>query len=852
MRKMITFAITMFMVISILSGVGGVKANQNSKHLVETPKMPMDTLMVTTSPSVLTAGVVSELVDPTVPFTITVEDSQGNPVDLTMGGTVKDVDVWNNCFKDPHPETLPQYYWVRMDLHNDDASDICNKKLFPYITNPISIDFSQAKQGKYIFKGFVANDQGDFKVTVYTPDRRTMGSINIKVSSPMIDYAIYNTEDPEKRVFHTPGDPDFIMTAADNRIYNLTTTLQSADGKLIRGVAKNVSTCQSSNDARLTVSTTTLANFDFNKPTVVVDTDWVTGKNISYIADWGHRYWIYLGVDLNGDGKTDENSKEVFKIGGFDVWRWDGSRWQNTGYKTFYNTTCTMFDDGTFVPYYHFDYTDTETGWGMGCIYNQPYAGCFLFPDMNEDGKLNYADSLSLDSRGQTNFNLWANDVCGVTCLLGINPYGNYDVAGRAPADEKDPQDVRRRYKGDGTYWLDFDAFVAFTTASSSTTQGASIKAVVVVNPDNLEVGKPATCLITVTTQDTGKPIEKAKVTLEGAGVLLTDKTDTNGKVFFNFVPQKEGILKVSIDGGTYYGKEYKEIQVRKDLVPPVLSLDEAPLLTRFTLVRVSGKTEAGAMVKVNDKPAFVSDTGAWSVDLVLKEGENQVTVVATDGSGNTTTKTLTITVDSTPPTITYEKVENLINATSLTIKGKISEPGQVTVADKTMKTSGDFTLTIPVGFGPGKMAILATDEAGNQATENVSWINYHKKTITLMVGSKSMNVDGSQVTLDVEPFVASNNLMVPLRAISEALGANVVFDAKTRSIDINLDGKQVIMQVNVKEMIVSGEKVTLATAPVIKSGRTFVPFRAVAEAFGCEVKWASETKEVTIIRLWY
>jgi hypothetical protein len=812
----------------------------------------MATLNVVTEPGVLTAGVVSELADPASPFTIILTDVSGNPVDLTMNGTVKDHDVWNNLFKDSYPEYLPQYYWLRLDLHNDDGTDVCNKKLFPSLTNPISIDFSGAREGRYIFKGFVANDVGEFKLTVYSPDRKQVGTTTIKVNAPLIDYAIYNTEDPEKRVFHTPGDPDFIMTAADNRIYNLTTTLQTADGKLIKGIATGVQKCQSATEARLTVSTTLLGNFSFNSPSVVVDTDWISGRNIPFIADWGQRYWILMGTDLNNDGKISENSREIFSIGGFRVRNWDGSRWVNTNYKTFYNTTCTMYDDGTFAPTYHFDYTDDETGWGMGCIYNSPYAGCYLFPDMNEDGYLNYSDSLRLDANGQTNFEIWATDVCGLTCLLGISPYGNFDVAGRAPVSEKDPQDIRRRYKPDGTYALDFDAFVAFTTSSSPTTQSSGINVDMKITPDFPEVGKMVNCEVTVTTKDAGKPIEKAKVTLEGAGVLLNEKTDINGKAYFNFIPQKEGSIKVTVDGGNSYGKDQKEVRIKKDTEPPTLTVDELPLLTKFTLVRVSGKTEPGAAVKVNDKPAFVSENGSWTVDIVISEGENSINVVATDSSGNPTSKTFTITVDSTPPAITFDRIDNLINATNVTLNGEVSEPCQVTVGDKTVKTSGRFSFTVPTLFGPSKLVATARDEAGNESNTSVSWTNFRKRTIVLTVGSKVMNVDGSSKTLDVEPFIANNNLMVPLRAISEALGAKVDFDAKTRSIDITLDGKQIIMQINVKEMIVAGEKITLSVPPVIRNGRTFVPFRAVAEAFGCDVKWASETREVTIIRLWY
>ncbi|NTU61679.1 MAG: hypothetical protein HGA95_05100 [Caldiserica bacterium] len=82
---------------------------------------PKATLMISSEPATLTAGVVSELVDPSTPFTIIVKDANGNPVDLTLGGTIKNVDVWNNLFKDPFPEILPQYFWVRTDANGGDG-----------------------------------------------------------------------------------------------------------------------------------------------------------------------------------------------------------------------------------------------------------------------------------------------------------------------------------------------------------------------------------------------------------------------------------------------------------------------------------------------------------------------------------------------------------------------------------------------------------------------------------------------------------------------------------------------------------------------------------------------------------
>ena len=44
-------------------------------------------------------------------------------------------------------------------------------------------------------------------------------------------------------------------------------------------------------------------------------------------------------------------------------------------------------------------------------------------------------------------------------------------------------------------------------------------------------------------------------------------------------------------------------------------------------------------------------------------------------------------------------------------------------------------------------------------------------------------------------------------------------------------------------------EKVTLEVAPEIKNGRTFVPLRFVTEALGAEVEWVAETKTIVVTK---
>jgi len=161
-------------------------------------------LILSYSPSPLTAGCIPELIKGEEPFTITITNTNGEPVDLTLGGVVEDRVVWNSLFKDSYPKELPQFYWVRTDLHNEDGSLESNKNLLGF--EPIKIDFSQANLGRYIFKGFCANDSGYFIVTAYTPDRRLAGSVKVEVEKPIVSYEIVNTEDPDRTVFYVPGD----------------------------------------------------------------------------------------------------------------------------------------------------------------------------------------------------------------------------------------------------------------------------------------------------------------------------------------------------------------------------------------------------------------------------------------------------------------------------------------------------------------------------------------------------------------------------------------------------------------------------------------------------------------------
>ena len=89
---------------------------------------------------------------------------------------------------------------------------------------------------------------------------------------------------------------------------------------------------------------------------------------------------------------------------------------------------------------------------------------------------------------------------------------------------------------------------------------------------------------------------------------------------------------------------------------------------------------------------------------------------------------------------------------------------------------------------------------------------------------------------------------MLPLRAVSEALGATVNWNDESRSISI-LSGSRIIsMKIGEKTMYVNGTPIPMNTAPEISNGRTFIPVRDLANALGIkDIQWNEETSTIIL-----
>ena len=109
------------------------------------------------------------------------------------------------------------------------------------------------------------------------------------------------------------------------------------------------------------------------------------------------------------------------------------------------------------------------------------------------------------------------------------------------------------------------------------------------------------------------------------------------------------------------------------------------------------------------------------------------------------------------------------------------------------------------------------------------------------------VTLNGQYVYFDVQPQNINGRIMVPIRAIFEAMGANVQWNSDTMSAFCTKGDIGVMMTVNSNIMYVNSSQIVMDVSPVIIDGRTLAPARYVAEAFGGVVAWNQETSTVVI-----
>ena len=115
------------------------------------------------------------------------------------------------------------------------------------------------------------------------------------------------------------------------------------------------------------------------------------------------------------------------------------------------------------------------------------------------------------------------------------------------------------------------------------------------------------------------------------------------------------------------------------------------------------------------------------------------------------------------------------------------------------------------------------------------------------VLAAPTVNLDGKQLTFDVQPTIENGRTLVPLRAIFEAMGANVDWNQSTQRATATKGGTTVNLRIGSLTPTINGQVKPLDVPAKIVNGRTLAPLRFVGEAFGSTVGWNPVTQKITI-----
>ncbi|MTI83641.1 MAG: hypothetical protein FH756_06995 [Firmicutes bacterium] len=281
------------------------------------------------------------------------------------------------------------------------------------------------------------------------------------------------------------------------------------------------------------------------------------------------------------------------------------------------------------------------------------------------------------------------------------------------------------------------------------------------------------------------------------------------------------------------------EINISKDIIKSAEGLNLAITTPNATLelpaALVDALAEAGQDLDITVERGDADEASANMSGVAGAEGATVLgtpTVINTDIEGKTN---VNIPLTGIEIPTNEQKREAFLD--SLAVFAMHSD-GEKNVIEGTI-TYDEDGIPIGISFEVDKFSTFAVIQLA-QAT----------KEIKLTIGQEQASINGNPYTLDAKPFITeANRTLVPVRFVSEAIGAEVNWIAEDKQAVIKDGDTEIILTTGSDKVMVNGVQETLDAPAEIVENRTFVPLRFVSENLGAEVDYTTVTEQITIIK---
>ncbi|MGC5325505.1 molybdate ABC transporter substrate-binding protein [Brevibacillus sp. SYSU BS000544] len=114
--------------------------------------------------------------------------------------------------------------------------------------------------------------------------------------------------------------------------------------------------------------------------------------------------------------------------------------------------------------------------------------------------------------------------------------------------------------------------------------------------------------------------------------------------------------------------------------------------------------------------------------------------------------------------------------------------------------------------------------------------------------GAISLKVDGKALSVSQPPVIKEGRTLVPMRDIFEALGATVEWNGSQKTVIAKQAATTIQLQIGSKTAKINSKSVTLEVAAQTVNNKTMVPLRFISEALGANVIWNGHANSVAIV----
>ena len=101
----------------------------------------------------------------------------------------------------------------------------------------------------------------------------------------------------------------------------------------------------------------------------------------------------------------------------------------------------------------------------------------------------------------------------------------------------------------------------------------------------------------------------------------------------------------------------------------------------------------------------------------------------------------------------------------------------------------------------------------------------------------------------NVLPYIENDRTLVPIRALAEAMGFTVLWEDETQTVTVRDGETEIVFVIDSDKAAVNGEAFALDVPARLTSDRTFIPLRFVSENMGAKVVWNEADRSITVTK---